>query len=59
MRTVRRNLTIVAKKMEKKLEKVDRRIDALKMLKGVLILQLADLNKVLKAVEAPSETTVS
>jgi hypothetical protein len=47
---IRRKLKLTTVKLEKLIEKLQRREEALKMRRGVLVLQLADLNKVLTAV---------
>lgn len=59
---IRRKLNLTVKKLEALVEKLQRREEAIKMRRGVVVLQLADLKKVLAAVgpeEKPSETTPS
>lgn len=60
--TFARKFKLTVKRLETLIEKTQRREDALKMRRGVLVLQLADMKKVLAAVtpvEVPSETPAS
>ena len=57
MRSVNRKIVLTVEKLEKMIYKVDRRLDNLKAQKGKYVLQLEDLKKLQRALNAALEKT--